>query len=670
MKVNILKTTSLLLTILSLTTGLSHAMEPGDTQQALNTWKHANIEAEASKHEEIEQTIARLFNIPVAHATQPSDKQKKVAEQWIELGSPELTPAQLNGALRLVTLGENSFTKFQLDAAAKLIDLGYWGFSPEQLGAVERLVRSGQVEFNRAQWHIFLKVVTLGYPPFDIDKLSSQITALQRISLVLGYEDFIYKLPAGYLYSQQFKAAERLVALGHREFSYEQLEVATRLWELGEKDFTPVQLSIATRLVDIGYQHYTGNQFRAAERLMDLRGHINFSFVEIKATENLVKFWNRGFNLEETVFEEFTSLERFKAAVRLVTIGYQDFTFNQLIDQVQAEEMRHGWAQQEGLPECQWLSLQDYLEEMKERGKKAILVVGCGHIQHGKESIPGRHWHGDAWCVDVNNTEDFDPVERQRRKQQQYKPAGAPIVQKPFIEETWANAELDITTANFPAGYKGVFDTVILERIWDTSLREPYTLYNASQALKVGGELLVDIHHTYNLHSAFSQRPYSWLARDLGGLSYYISNRKSSDDSANSLKDSQKYYRNQPELLEIIKTYGNLIETTYEKNQAFMGIWREPPPEVLSEVEYVKKYCYYHNSGSILPKEDLDWNFLTMTDYLCNGWFFTDPISVERKVFPYNNRQESHFLSVTKTRITQALQPRWLGALKSSMQAS
>lgn len=675
MKVNILKTTSLLLAILSLTTGLSRAMEPEDTQHALNTWKHANVEAKAGKDEEIEQTMAKLFKVPVAHVAQLSHKQKKVAERWIELGSPELTSARLNGALRLVTLEENGFTRPQLDAAAHLIDMGYWGFTPEQLGAVERVISSGQMEFSRIQWHIFLKLVSPGYPPFDVSKLSDQLTALQRVQVLLEYEgfvskgDFIYRLSADYLYNPQFKAAERLVALGDTQFSYEQLEIATRLWELGEKDFTPVQLSIAARLVGIGYQNYTGNQFRAAERLMDLRGHINFSFTEVKATENLVKFWNRGFNLEETVFEEFISFERFKAAVRLVTIGYQNFTFNQLMEQVQAEKTRHEWAQHEGLPDCQWLSLKEYLEEMKEHGKKSILVVGCGHIQHGQEKIPGKHWHRDSWCVEINNTEDFDPCERQMRKQQQYKPARTPVAQKPFVEETWANAELDITTANFPADYKGVFDVVILERIWDTALKEPYTLYNASQALKVGGELLVDVHHTYQLSTAFHHYPYYSRIEGFGGLDRYIDSKKTPDDYSNSPENIQRYYQKEPDLLQIIKTYGNLIETTYAKNQDFMSVWAEPPPAVLLEAEYVKKCCYYHNSDRILPKGDIDWQFLSMSEYLCVGLFFTDPIFVEGKVFPYNDRKDSHFLSVTKTEITQALQPWWLKKLKFSIES-
>ncbi len=299
---------------------------------------------------------------------------------------------------------------------------------------------------------------------------------------------------------------------------------------------------------------------------------------------------------------------------------------------------------------------------MKKRQKsneKAILIVGCGHRNNG-QVLKGDHKHLDAWCIDVNNPEDFDPQERKRRNMQRlnplskgehYSPVEDPIAQEPYVQYTHADAELNITNQNFPDYYVGVFDVVVLERIWDSSLREPYTLYNASRALKKGGELIIDIHETYQLRYPYECQPYKSIVENIGyKLHPYI--------SSHDPKDIKKFYqRYDPRLIALINKYGDLIAQIYDKNQVFMGAWDSPPEKARLEEDYWTKYFFYYGANEFPMAYEFDdcFRVTSMAHYLCDGLFFQHPIFVQRKVLPYNKR-ESNFLSVTKTEITQELE--------------
>lgn len=138
-------------------------------------------------------------------------------------------------------------------------------------------------------------------------------------------------------------------------------------------------------------------------------------------------------------------------------------------------------------------NLGEYLQDIDQRSQPRVLIVGCGHVPDEKASTyeyASQHKHEGAWTVDVADSEIYKPQGQSSSKSE-----------GPYWGSIKSDAELDITTPYFPSSYKGLFDVVVLERIWSKPLNNKWTLFNAASMLKQGGELVVDVHSSYSYHA-------------------------------------------------------------------------------------------------------------------------------------------------------------------------
>lgn len=120
-------------------------------------------------------------------------------------------------------------------------------------------------------------------------------------------------------------------------------------------------------------------------------------------------------------------------------------------------------------------SVEEYFADMASKGLPKVLIVGCGHLEHGKHLDPSHHQHNNEWCVDVEDSRTYTP-KWQLSRQEQSKTEESKEEEINEDEPTWKNlnsdAKLDITVS-FPINlqnYKDKFDTVVLERNWSRTL--------------------------------------------------------------------------------------------------------------------------------------------------------------------------------------------------------
>jgi hypothetical protein len=145
-------------------------------------------------------------------------------------------------------------------------------------------------------------------------------------------------------------------------------------------------------------------------------------------------------------------------------------------------------------------TMEDYFARMDREDKPRVLIVGCGHYDKDVKGWEpeGDHIHPDAWCVDIEDPNKFDP------RILIYKKEGYIPDYKDLLKRIKANDCLDITTIWLPEKYVGKFDIVVLERIWPKPLSNPYTYYNAAQALKPEGYLCIEFGPGYGVGDGYS----------------------------------------------------------------------------------------------------------------------------------------------------------------------
>lgn len=143
-------------------------------------------------------------------------------------------------------------------------------------------------------------------------------------------------------------------------------------------------------------------------------------------------------------------------------------------------------------------TFEEYCTAMDSKKLPRTLMVGCGHSSKG-EPNEGNHTHPDCWSVDIADNASYRPQFKHLTKEE---------AQQPESHEHWKEIEadepLDITDSNvslYSKKFKGAFDVIVLERPYDKTLNNPYTLYNTAFMLKSGGTLVIDTHSGYPLNA-------------------------------------------------------------------------------------------------------------------------------------------------------------------------
>lgn len=307
---------------------------------------------------------------------------------------------------------------------------------------------------------------------------------------------------------------------------------------------------------------------------------------------------------------------------------------------------------QEAAAQISWASLNSYLDAMTHQNRKAILIVGCGHEDSATPIEDHRHL--DAWCVNIKDPEPYIP--HYYKFGTTYTP-----LDKQQQQERWkslkANEELNITNNHLYtlSSYRGKFDVVVLERNWETTLSNVWTLFNAASFLKPGGELVIDIHSSYrfsayenydNSHRAAHGKPYNLHLTS--GHSYAARRKEIPQELDNQIALNRDF---------LFNFYGKSYQELRGEADQIPSEWN---PQTLHDSiiekykQYNKTYTPSNNSRSIAPAVP---QLTGMADYLIY-WFFKDPILIKDGVLKYNGRQ-TDYLIITKTQATLDHERTW-----------
>ena len=256
-------------------------------------------------------------------------------------------------------------------------------------------------------------------------------------------------------------------------------------------------------------------------------------------------------------------------------------------------------------------SMEAYFSRMDREDKPRVLIVGCGHYDREVTDWKpeGDHIHPDAWCVDIEDPNKFDPMVTVHKKE------GYAPDYKDRLRKTKANDCLDITTTVFPAHYAGKFDIVLLERIWSTPLSNPYTYYNVAQALKPEGYLFIEFGPGYGV-----------------GNSHFI--------------DTAIFAQN---ILKVIKpSHEEAIYACYA--------WLDSIPREDTADEIIDKYIANCKGIYVDARSSLSFqhNAMDLNGELFLQFLFFDAVSYVGMTSPFSERH-SLFLLAKKTDLTQEL---------------
>ncbi|WP_010300573.1 hypothetical protein [Candidatus Odyssella thessalonicensis] len=299
-----------------------------------------------------------------------------------------------------------------------------------------------------------------------------------------------------------------------------------------------------------------------------------------------------------------------------------------------------------------WASLNSYLDAMTHQNKKAILIIGCSH--EDSATATEDHRHLDAWCVNIKDPEPYIP--HYYKLGTTYTP-----LDKQQQQQRWdflkANDELDITHSHlYPlSSYRGKFDIVLLERNWETTLSNVWTLFNAASFLKPGGELVIDIHSSYrfsayenydNSYRAALGKPYNLHLTS--GHSYAARRKEIPQELDNQIALNRDF---------LFNFYGKSYQEFRGEADQIPSEW---DPQLLHDSiiekykQYNKTYTASNNSRSIAPAVP---QLKGVADYLI-CWFFKDPILIKGGILSYNSRQ-TDYLIIIKTQATQDHERAW-----------
>lgn len=277
----------------------------------------------------------------------------------------------------------------------------------------------------------------------------------------------------------------------------------------------------------------------------------------------------------------------------------------------------------------------EYKTEMQKKGLPLILVIGCGHITSANQKFyqvmdyhgGGNHEHPNSWSVDISIKDDGTLASR--RYKEQINKFDFNAEGKAYWQWMGANGEMDITNSRF-SQYMNTFDIVFIERPYAQTLDNPWTLWNATSMLKIGGELIIDAPEQYSYNN-------------------YIK----SSNFYNILYDPTLEKQSQHNIFDHLYDDSN---KTYHPLNYFIEIGKK---DMLYGADFdseniVKKLKTLNVNINQIARDD---NLATMGSFLAMA-HFKNIVTVKNATLPYNNRLTS-VLSATKTQETQKLLRSW-----------
>lgn len=310
------------------------------------------------------------------------------------------------------------------------------------------------------------------------------------------------------------------------------------------------------------------------------------------------------------------------------------------------------------------LNFEDYELDMKTRNLPLILIVGCGHKT--------AHSHKDSWCVDLeeytyapySNFSVYDPVTNSNKAVPLHEPKIGENGQLiPYWECIGADAELNIKGTSKGCylpyhcdKYCNKFDIVVLERPCETTLENPWTLFNAVTLLKVGGELIVDQNRHYENYMYIFKNKDDFrkdFDRVLGGAKFV------EDDLCWKNRKLKKVFASYQDQYNLFPD--NVYESSrsnIEKRGTELYGENFNSENIFKKLETFKAFRSTHKNCTTQTGRRLS----DMGDYLA-GWFLTDIVAIQKGYQPYADRADTEILSATKTQETANAMMFWRTAI-------
>ena len=308
-------------------------------------------------------------------------------------------------------------------------------------------------------------------------------------------------------------------------------------------------------------------------------------------------------------------------------------------------------------------TLEDYLERMASEGKKAVLVVGCGHTQHTAfgAGTDADHSHPDSWCVDIENT---DPRTRSMimpgitcpEPGTCKEPACLERLKESYVKAIEADAELDITGPT-ARNYTNKFDVVFLELI-STALCHPATYFNAASYLKKDGLLIVEYKNDYNTYSYYNLDLCDMIERCQSRNIFTLGRSDKSPDELEGL--SNAFDTDHVCFTELYDSPSKSMQHTDSiplmgENKIVQELKRE-------DFKALYKHCHPSlKNTDFLPRASEGMKYIMSA---LAKWGFQYPCLFKGVPFPYNARAYTTKLVMQKTSATTTLTPVWKAAIE------
>lgn len=314
-----------------------------------------------------------------------------------------------------------------------------------------------------------------------------------------------------------------------------------------------------------------------------------------------------------------------------------------------------------------WRNFSEYQSDMNTRGLPHTLIIACGHQKSVYSlQIEQDHTHPNCWCVDIAEHDSQWPTHSQRMGEQ-------PTTS--HWQEIGANAELNITNPIIPQEYRNKFDIVVVERPGPKTINNFWTIFNAAQMVKVGGELTIACSADYpdlTYEPDFNDERKEALNRLLSGPPEALDNSHrqfnlfTTVDSFGGHGGMAIYYygdngyeagnsrKNKLYLQDIIRAAQS--EHLYGENFN--------PDNICKKLETFDIKTGEKDPISFSPERKR----ITMNigNYLAN-WYFTDIVALGSAYLPHGHLRTS-LVSATKTRDTQMVMTDWLRAVRAASQ--